>query len=94
MAPIIDLTMATPNNQQGRQSELLIASGINHQTFMSLVKKGIQLNSLQNLAEMGLTQVSDVFSAGDLLMIKCYNYDMPLCLKVTGDSFEGQELPR
>jgi hypothetical protein len=35
------MTLATPNNAQGGQSELLITSGLNHATYMSLIKKGI-----------------------------------------------------
>jgi len=35
------MTLATPNIKQGGQSELLITSGLNHKTYMSLVKKGI-----------------------------------------------------
>lgn len=30
LAPVVDLSLATPNSKQGSQSELLITSGINH----------------------------------------------------------------
>jgi len=87
------LTLATPNQKQGGQSELLITSGLNHSTFMSLVKKGIQLTSVYSFT--GLSQVSDVLAAGDHLLIKCFDYEMPLCLKVNNeDSWDGKDLPR
>jgi len=89
------MTLATPNQKQGSQSELLITSGLNHSTFMSLVKKGIQLTSLFSFSSLGVTQISDVLTSGDHLILKCYGYEMPLCLKIfSTDQWDGKELPR
>lgn len=39
--------------------------------------------------------VSDVKACGDLLLIKCFQYDMPLCVKaIDSDQWEGRDLPR
>lgn len=61
---------------------------------MSLVKKGIQLTSICDLTEKGLTQVQDVFTAGDLILIKCFDYELPILIRAGGESWDGVEAPR
>ena len=92
LAPIVDMTLATPDLKRGGQSELLVTSGLNHQTFMSMVKKGIHLNPVFNLSkELGLPLVQDLHCSGDFTFIKCFNYELPLCLKAGGpnQTWEG-----
>jgi hypothetical protein len=45
------MSLANPAVKQGVQQELLITSGLNHQTFMSVVKKGIKLHLEYNFSK-------------------------------------------
>jgi hypothetical protein len=63
---------------------------------MSIVKKGIELHTDYNFThQLQIPQVSDIFTCGNYMLFKCFDYEMPLCLKAGQDEvWEGQDLPR
>jgi len=94
LAPIIDISLATPFQSQGSQSELLLTSGLNHSTYMTLVKKGIQIKQLYSFKDLGIPLLQQMFAADEYLFLKCFNFDTPLCLKVEGNDFKGIDVSR
>lgn len=64
---------------------------------MSMVKKGIHLSQTFNFTkQFGLTLVQSIFSTGPYLFIKCFNYELPFCLKAgnQNESWESQDMSR
>jgi len=64
---------------------------------MSTVKKGIHITQTYNFTkQLGLPLVQNIFAAGAYLFIKCFNYELPLCVKAgkSNECWEGQDMPR
>lgn len=81
LAPIVDVRLRNPSSKKGVQNQLMLISGLNHTSSMTILKRGDNIRSLADLSQ--IKNVMSFYSVKDMLFVRLYGYNEFLTLKIS-----------